>query len=452
MSDYVLKMGRHRIRFGTRAEPLPAGRNDVEIDEAWDLPRGPMTARQIVDCLDTLLEAACVRLGHEVDRRPLLQSMSATLSIAGREASLPLMALDFPDPLRRELAAQAAGIGRCIAAWAAEANEAGIARSRFSREALGQLELRSRCDGHPWTERATGLLTGERGGPAVMQLYNEWLHQLVLLRDALLPFENWQQVPLPLHVHEARGLRGFEPARAMFLAGFLTRIATHASIVAYGRALFESQPVSPDSDVYGFQAELGLAVPSVIGRDDIAGAPKGLLTWHPTVVAQPQPGRTLPFRCALADYFAASRSPLGRSAGLHLDDGAAILAEGTTLLLEIGADGRRHRVDLGQCMRGQRFAYRPAAGATATEPLEVKHHGATAALGRPGLVTAESGIHVFDTAGDPLLALALLGKIYPENVVLAESAPWNAVLAAGKGYGAKFVLVTGDTVGTTKPC
>lgn len=451
MNGYVLKMGHHRIRFGTRANPPPASRDDVGIDEVWDLPRRPMTARQIVDCLDTLLEAVCVRLGDEVDRRPLLQSMSATLSIEGREASLPLTALNFADPLRRELTVQAAEIGRQIAAWATEANEIGIARSRFSRRALGQLELRSRCDGHLWTERATGLLTGQRGGPVVMQLYNEWLHQLVLLRDALLPFENWEPMPLPLHVHEARGLRGFEPARAAFLADFLTRIATHASIVAYGRALFEGGPVSPDSDAYGFQAELGLAVSSIIGRDDIASAPKGLLTWHPTVVAQPEPGRTLAFRCALADYFAASRSPLGQSADLQLEDGAAIIAEGATLLLEVDAAGNKHRVDLGQCLRGQRFAYRPTVGATAVEAIEIKHHGARAALERPGLVTAQSGVHVFDTAGDPLLVLALLGKIYPENVVLAESAPWSAVLAAGKGYGAKFVLVTGDTAGATKP-
>ena len=51
---------------------------------------------------------------------------------------------------------------------------------------------------------------------------------------------------------------------------------------------------------------------------------------------------------------------------------------------------------------------------------------------------------MFDTDGDPLLTLALLGKIYPENVVIAGNAPWDAVLAAGKGYGAKFVLLAGD--------
>jgi hypothetical protein len=444
MSDYVLRMGRHRLFLGVGAEPIPSRDADIAMDGAWDLPRQPSTARQIVDYLDTLFEAVCLRLGDTVDRRPLLQSMAATLAIEGREACLPLATLNFPDPLRRELTAQADVIGRRIAAWAAEANAAGIARAGFSRHVLEHLELRSRCDGHPWTEQATRLLTGEHGGPAVMQLYNEWLHQLVMLRDALLPFENWEEVPLPLDLPDARGLRGLEPARATFLAGFLTRIATHASVVAYARALFESGPIEPDGDVYGFQAKHGLALPSPIGRDDIGDGSRGLLTWHPTIVAQALPGRTHAFRCAEADYLAAPRSTLAETSGGDLEQDATIVAEGSTLWLEIGIDARKHRIDLGQCLRGQRFAYRPAAGRTTRAPVEVTHHPAAGALGAPGLVTAEAGVHVFDTDGDPLLALALLGKIYPENVVLAGTAPRDAVLAAGKGYGAKFVLVASD--------
>lgn len=445
MSDYVLQMGHHRIRLGSRTQPVSSGNDSTQPGGDWDLPRRPLTAQKIVESLDTLFEAVCLRLGDQVDRRPLLQSMSATLAIEGRESCLPLAALDFPDPLRREIAAQAAGIGQRIAAWAGEANGAGIARSCFSRHALERLELRSRCDGHLWTEEATKLLTGKRGGPAVMQLYNEWLHQLVLLRDALLPFENWDRVPLPLplHLHEARGLRGLEPARETFLAGFLTRIATHASVVAYARAIFEWGPVPSDSDVYGFQADFGLAVPSVIGRDDISGAPKGLLTWHPAAITETEPGRTLPFRCALTDYVAAPRSTPCDSPDGQLDDVAEIVAEGETLSLVVSADGRTHKVDLGQCFRGQRFAYRPATGTTELEPADVTHHRLGAALGRPGLVTADSGVHVFDTDGDSLATLALLGKIYPENIVLAKNASWSAIAAAGKGFGAKFVLVTG---------
>ena len=67
-------------------------------------------------------------------------------------------------------------------------------------------------------------------------------------------------------------------------------------------------------------------------------------------------------------------------------------------------------------------------------------HDIGAVLGQPGLVTAHDGIHLLPTDGDAVLTLALLGKIYPENTVLAGTADWSEVLAAGKGYGAKFVI------------
>lgn len=37
---------------------------------------------------------------------------------------------------------------------------------------------------------------GPKGSPEIMQLFNEYLHQLILLRDALMPFENWEEVPI----------------------------------------------------------------------------------------------------------------------------------------------------------------------------------------------------------------------------------------------------------------
>ncbi len=101
-------------------------------------------------------------------------------------------------------------------------------------------------------------------------------------------------------------------------------------------------------------------------------------------------------------------------------------------------------MDLGQCLRGQRFAYRPAAGSAAAAltaaPDDVVSHDIGAVLGQPGLVTADDGIHLLPTGDDAVLSLALLGKIYPENTVLAGTANWSGVLTAGKGYGAKFVI------------
>ncbi len=166
-----------------------------------------------------------------------------------------------------------------------------------------------------------------------MQLYNEWLHQMsVGVRDALLPFENWEQVSLPLALHGGfRGLRGLEPARDRFLAEFLTRILPHASVVDFARSLFEAagtRGTARDGDLYGFQAESGLVLPAVVGRDDVDSAPGGLLMWHPARVASPPTGQTLAFRHAFADYLAAPRSPIGPpSDDVDLLDEAAIVAE-----------------------------------------------------------------------------------------------------------------------------
>jgi hypothetical protein len=419
------------------------------------LPRQALTARQIVRSLDTLFEAVCLRLGPELDRAPLLQSMAATLEIAGREACLPLATLAFADPVRRELTSQAARIGQTLAAWAAEANRTGAALGDVGRERLEALELRSRCDGHLWTDKATSTLTGGRGGPAVMQLYNEWLHQMVLLRDALLPFENWEEVPLPLALHAGfRGLRGLEPARDRFLAEFLTRILPHASVVDHARSLFEPAGMRStirNGDLYGFQAESGLVLPAVVGRDDVDSAPGGLLMWHPARVASPPTGRTLAFRHAFADYLAAPRSPIGPpSDDVDLLDEAVVVAEpadrdGVRLQLKLSTHQHSYQVDLGQCLRGQRFAYRPAAGAQAATvpsaaPGDMVSHDVGAVLGQPGLVTAHDGIHLLFADGDAVLTLALLGKVYPENTVLAGTADWSDILSAGKGYGAKFVI------------
>lgn len=461
MHDHVLQVGGRNLLFGTRLNLPPAttARGDIGLT-AWDLPRRPLMARQVVESLDVLLEAMCLQLGA-IDRRPLIRSMAATLSIAGREACLPLATLDFADPLRRELTAQAARIGETITAWAVEANESQVALRRYGRDALMSLALRSRCDGHLWTNAATSLLTGPNGGPIVMQLYNEWLHQLVLLRDALLVYENWQDVPLPLdRLSGSRGLRALEAARASFLASFLTRIPTHASIVAHARSLFDPAGIGgSEGDYYGFQAEHGLALPSVMGSETIDNASSGLLTWHATRIdplcdRQTSTSATVPFHYAFADYLAAPRSVIKAAmTGVPLEAKAMTVAEpvpggGLHLWLQLGDTGNSHRVDLGQCLRGHRFAYRARAAGTARDGQEAFSrpgaiwHEAGAVLRQPGLLSAENGVHLVPTGGDALLTLAILGKLYPENTVLAQDAAWPDVLAAGKGYGAKFVVGT----------
>lgn len=80
------------------------------------------------------------------------------------------------------------------------------------------------------------LMFGERAAPHLMQLFNEYMHQMVLLRDALLPFQNYQEVLIPVD-RKARGIRHLEGARGQFLAELLTKHTTQQGIVAYAKAL-----------------------------------------------------------------------------------------------------------------------------------------------------------------------------------------------------------------------
>ncbi|MNK61713.1 hypothetical protein D3C87_808760 [compost metagenome] len=77
------------------------------------------------------------------------------------------------------------------------------------------------------------------------------------------------------------------------------------------------------------------------------------------------------------------------------------------------------------------------------ETYPYQQHQAGDILGLPGLVTNPSGVHFIATAENVLVKWALLGKLYPENVILSDRADDDAIAAAdklGKGYGAKFII------------
>jgi hypothetical protein len=115
------------------------------------------------------------------------------------------------------------------------------------------------------------------------------------------------------------------------------------------------------------------------------------------------------------------------------------------LRLEL-SDEKCISVDLGQISRGHRYSY-PIQNAPDKEitkftqnylvynPLNILQ------FENDGLLTAqEGGLHIIPVE-DPLIVLALLGKVYPENVVLL---PENEILCkaetAGKGFEPKFVI------------
>lgn len=417
------------------------------LPEPWDLPRAPSTPRAILEALDPLLESIVLRLGDSVDRNALLDQLAATLGFSGREAALPLSHIAEDDTLRRDLTSQARKIGEFIVRTAREVNDSRVSLRRYGAAALREFALRSHCDGHLWAPAVTEQLTGPAGGPAVMQLYNEWLHQIVLLRDSLIPFENWESLPVPLdRLATARGLRGLEDARGRFVGGLLTKRVQHAEILRMAQALFG---LEPEDQSYGFSAGGVVVLPSSL-RGNVESSQKSLLRWERRTIPGVDPATSACFRYAESDYLAQPRSEIltrslptppaaGRIEGRRTPNGDTLL----DIIVTIG--GQEFRVDLGQALRSHRFSYRPAVerhvvrlDKRASEA--VVEHGLLDLFSLPEIATAEADVHVLTLTTDPLVDLAILGKIYPENTVIQGAAPWDEVKRSGKNYGAKFVL------------
>lgn len=380
---------------------------------------GTMTARQFIAGTEPLLQGVIDAL-ESVDSEVLEAQIHATLGLGTRETSLPLPLGADPAPAIRELAPQAEEVGREIAAWATEA----LDRMLTHRMPLpaGPLIVRSHCDGHLLTHPAADLLMGRRGGPVAMQLYNEWLHQMVLLRDALLPFTNWRDVPLLV---TPTGLRHTEPARDAFLTELLVRRIRHTGIVDFARHVVTG---TSGPGGYGFAHGGGTVLPAVADGSPLT-APRYLLTWRPA--PGPAVDGTITYVAEVADYYAAPRTLVDqlppatgtpRPATGRIVTGPA--ADGTrTAHIEVTSDGTVARVDLGQALRGHRFA-RQAPAPEAAPAGETRTADLWDVLRAPGLVWTETGqVTVDATAQDDLVALALLGRLYPENVALRTTGP-----------------------------
>ncbi|GAA2522896.1 hypothetical protein [Winogradskya humida] len=372
--------------------------------------RANLTADSVFAQLRPLLQGA-VQATDDVDPHILDEQIRATLALGTRETSLPLSGYADAAPVTRELAEQARTIGETLAQWASRA----LAESLDAPVPLpgGPLAIRSHCDGHLLTPAAADLLLGSRGGPVGMQLYNEWLHQMVLLRDALLPFTNWAEVPLLV---TPQGLRHVEAAREKFLAELMFRQVRHTSIVAFARTVVTgtSGPAG-----YGFDHDTGTALPAVVGGS-VLTAPRYLLSWRPGSVTT----GTATYVAEHADYYAAPRTPL-QDLGTTLKDlaedvpdavlSARVVASPVvggvrTAAIEVVRGAQTSRVDLGQALRGHRFAHRRPAAVAAPE--------IGAVLVVDGLVWTDGAEIGVPAHPDDLVRLALLGKLYPDNVVL----------------------------------
>ncbi len=373
--------------------------------------------------------------------------MAATVAIDRRESSLPLKALDFADPLRRELTAQAERIGGALAAWGIEINSARAALDRFGPDRLRQIELRSHCDGHLLTPEATARFDGcrRRTRPSCSSTMSGCTSSCCCAMRSL-PFENWTDPAISLQRHSgARGLRGLETARSVFLNEF-----SHEDPDARCdrplrlRSLFEPEEArvgEPGGESYGFQTENGLVLP--VGdrpRRTLPQEPKGLLSWHAARGAccsgQPTVGFSLR-SCRLPRGHRAARSvrPAGkrRQAAMH-ELLRSLQARAPQLCgLELSAGERSYRVDLG-----------PMLGVVSALPIgshrqveqefsqTFRHIGPRRSLSSLALSQRRKVHMSCRPARQRPVDTCIAGNHYPENSVLGEAAHWSEVVAPAK--------------------
>ncbi|GIP24333.1 hypothetical protein [Paenibacillus sp. J22TS3] len=474
MQEYQLTLKDKRIVWGRAVdiESLVGKysgdslRRGVNTDLDWNLPAGVYRAKEVVMELDKMLEAMLIQLGEPVNGDPtvLLDSLQANLAISGRMSSLPLGPLALEDKAGSEITAQAVRIGEQLVSWAREINSGKKALAEYGPETLGKLEFRSHCYGHPLIPEAVAQVWGPYGGPKIMQIYNEYLHQFVLLRDALLPFANWEEVPFEVKEHKGfKGLRFLEPAREIFLTQLLGKNLTHKSIIRYAQSVVSSGLTEAG---YGFQYHLGTVLPAGLGESARTSA-RYLLKWHPvqTITAdETQDLAAVSFDYEYEDYYAAPRNEAGKGtpageyglpiSGEHYDEPsiARLLPNTgngrTTLRFNLEMKGNEITVDLGQIFRGHRFLYRPYgndnADAAVAKRESLSWHLAADIFSHSGLVTNTDGIHFISTGRNELVLWALLGKLYPENVVLLDKGDHKELGAAyvsGKGFGTQFLVL-----------
>jgi hypothetical protein len=458
------------------------------LDDIWSAatttPPGVYNIHQLVVRTSPLLDVIVARLGADPARGPtarevLIDGLQASLATTGRESTFPLTPSP-QDRTRTEIIIQAHRIAKTII---------GFVRDAPVREISPRLAIRSPCEGHLWTPAVAALLTGPRGNAQLMELYNEWLHRMILLRDSLLPFENFTDVPLVIPESSSRGIRDFEEARKFFLVQCMTGAVQHQAIVNLAK-VFTSRGLPRGG--YGFQYAHGLVLPAFLsGSNSIH-----LLRYHPARLDDSSVDLLLDYEHT--EYINAPRTVLQNSeededvksvtkwnlSSLLPFDSCAL--QSSSIAIDSTHNDARRRivrlqltlesgigiaVDLGQITRGRRYAYDLQVNASKpngtagpkSNGVQVKElprtlvHKVADILSQPGLVisprarrdegnsSSAPAIHVIPVA-DPIIKLALLGKLYPENVILVrDQESIEAVTKTGKGFSERFVILDGQS-------
>jgi hypothetical protein len=435
-----------------------------KTQEDWAIASGVYSPRQIVKLVSPLLEMVIASLGADPHNavssgKLLVDGLAALLSPVAKESAFPIP-LMVTDASRREMAKQSFRIGKTLTQYVDDLSNPGV---------KSQVKIHTPCEGYLLTDPVARLLHGPRGSGELVHLYNEWLHQMVLLRDSLLPFQNYTDVRLSIDGKLGTGLRVFEELRSKFLVQCLTRTVSQSSLVDVAKTF--TAPSLP-SGGYGFQYSQGLILPAFLSGSNSLH----LLRFHGAHLGESvaDPRAEILFDYEYANYSSAPCStickpidtvpphgwPSGSPTRYDVNE-CSLVAEKKSeecqfrylLKLQIKLGESVHAaVDLGQIARGRRYAYQMAKTRASHEvsPSEgwstsARVYSPVAILSQPGLVSSQEPCLHLIPAANPVIGLALLGKLYPENVVMlgADQQP-EVAEALGKNFGPKFVLFGGD--------
>ncbi|KAG9597972.1 hypothetical protein KCU77_g4288, partial [Aureobasidium melanogenum] len=439
------------LSIGRALPPLPTGYDGPTMVKGtgWSLPSGAYTARQIVEGCAPLLETVLHHLGpsppdQSSAREMLLNNLASNLALGTRESSLEIPAKDAS---RKEFAAQAFKIGKTLITYAREIKDAS-----FDPD----YAIRSPCEGHLLKPAVALLMFGPRSLGHLMQIYNEYLHQMVLLRDALLPFDNYDEVVIPITAGEGKqrlGMRFTEPTRMKFIAELMTKLTTQKSVVGSAQSF-----LAPDlavENAYGFQYSYGVVLPAAV----VGGQSLRLLRYIPAILDDTTP--EVSFEYEFADYYTAPRIEIPQpsqciadvqdqlsvsnatqhehtNCSFAIHENTELKSTSRILRLQMShANGKCSTVDVGQISRGWRYSYKASAQSQrpASSTVIASIHGAAHFLansGSSGLITdKQGGIHLIKCSNN-LELLACLGAIYPDNIIILDE---GATLEDTEGVG-----------------
>jgi hypothetical protein len=422
----------------------------------WDLSEGVFTPSEIVTGVAPLLLTVLSKLGNDPQGHPsskklLLENLANSLSTNSRESTMPIKDTQGKSA-RQEIQAQANKIGIYLVE---QARKLDLENPNLN------IDIRSPCEGHLWTHAAANLLMGPRSNGQLMQLFNEYIHQMVLLRDALLPFENYQDVRF--HIQKTKsgpGLRRFEKARSALLVECLTRAVSQKTLVEVAKVF--TAPDLPTGG-YGFQYSSFVVLPAFL----FGSSSTRLLRIHPAQIEKSE--IPILFDYEYPDYYTAQRTEISKDTEVTTSQASFGTSIGTKYSLAVeksseSADNRRLlkirlsvpegsclTADVGQIARGWRFSthlqHVPANIQPRTPPIEDKTsivHITNNVLSLPGLVSSTGADTHILFATNPLIRLALLGKLYPHNVFLADSKESIADAESfSEKFGGRFFIVGG---------